>query len=214
MLPALMFWIWATALAASPEPAAPPSTPDVAEYERLSQELEALANRSAWAGVERTFQALLATGVTPNATDWLRGAEAARSIGDIGTTYQRVREARKASPDDRLIVEWLYEMDHHFASVFLACDEGSLIQLRVEVMPFDPEAQRAVRFAQAQIRERCYFDGRLPEGSYRFYNKDIEVVPQVQTTRLDLRGVELSRGVKKFLKAEWEKTALELEQEP
>jgi hypothetical protein len=201
-----MIWLWATALAANPEPVPASPVPNVAEYERLTQELEVLASKNAWSGVERTFQELLATGVPPSAADWLRGAESARVVGDIGTVYLRVREARKVEPDNRMIVEWLYAMDQQFGQVVLACDLGSLIQLRCDAMPFDPEAQRAIRFAQQQIRDTCWFDGRLPEGNYRFYEKEIQVVPQVQTVRLDLRGLEIPRPIRKYLKEEWDKT--------
>lgn len=201
-----MLWVWATAMAANPEPTPAPVAPDLAEYERLTQELESLASKNAWTGVERTFQELVATGVAPSTADWLRGAEAARAVGDIGTVYQRVREARKLEPDNRMIVEWLYDMDQRFGHVVLACDPGSLLQLRVEALPFDPEAQRAIRFAQEQIRDACWFDGRLPEGTYKFYEKEIHVVPQVQTVRLDLRGLEIPKTIRKYLKAEWEKT--------
>lgn len=202
-----MFWWCATAWADNPATVPLPApAPDLAEYQRLAQEVESLATKNAWAGVERAFRQLLETHGPMTAADWLRGAEAARSVGDIGTTYARVREARKLQPDDREIVEWLYQIDHAYGTVDLACDPGSLIQLRLDTLPFDPEAQRAIRFAQQRIREDCSFQGRLPAGQYRFYNNDVNVSPLVQTIKIDLQGVSLSRSVKKYLKEEWEKT--------
>jgi hypothetical protein len=205
-----MIWLWANAIAAAPVPEVAPTVPDAAEYDRLAQELESLAVKNAWAGVERTFLELLATGVAPSAADWLRGAESARAVGNVGEMYRRVREARKLEPDNRMIVEWLYDIDHRFGTVSLSCEPGSLIQLRCDQMPFDPEAQRAIRYAQQQIRETCVFDGRLPEGTYKFYLSTFTVKPQVQTFSLALGGLEIPKAIRKHLKKEWEAAEAEL----
>ena len=46
-----------------------------------SQELAKLATRNAWAGVERTYKAIVATGHAPSFEDHYSGAHAARAHG-------------------------------------------------------------------------------------------------------------------------------------
>ncbi len=216
---------WASALAqaapvAGPRPVsaevaeiAPPE-PDRAEYHRLSHELEALVARNAWAGVERTFQELLATGMSPSYGDWMRGAESARLRGDIQEVYVRLLAARDLADDDRTAVEWLWELDRAYGKVSLACDPGSNLVLTSDVAPFDPDRARAIEFAQARIREDCLFAGRLPEGTYRFYTHTIEVRPKVQSIYVDLRGTEIPRSERRHLKRAHEEQAAAVEDGP
>lgn len=195
------------------EVVAPPE-PDRAEYHRLSLELEALVARNAWAGVERTFQELLATGVTPSYGDWMRGAESARLEGDVQEVYARLLAAKDRSEENRTAVEWLWELDKAYGSVFLACDPGSNLVLASDVVPFDPGARRAIEYAQAQVRDRCLFQGRLPEGTYRFYTHTVDVRPKVQSVYVDLRGTEIPRSERRDLKRAHEEQAAAVAADP
>lgn len=176
--------------------------PDTAEYNRLTQELERLSARNAWVGVERTFRELVATGVPPSYDDWYRGAQSARALGDIAGAYERAKNAARIQ-GEHAIVDWLASIDAQFGKAFLACDEGSHITLRTDALPFDPDQRRAIEFAQAEIRERCLFEGRLPAGTYDFFGQELEVMPRVQEVRVDLRGVEIDRKTKKALRKQW-----------
>ena len=181
-----------------------PVVPDPAEYTRLSQELEALTSKNAWAGVERTFQELLATGVEPSHLDWYRGAQSARMVGDIGGARARLERAKgQGKGDERSIIDLMWAIDTRYGRVFLACDPGSYITLRSEAMPFDPDLRRSIEFAQARIREECFFDGMLPAGRYTFFEHTVDVVPKVMDARVDLRGIEIDRKKRKALRKDW-----------
>ncbi|MCB9685220.1 MAG: hypothetical protein H6738_06635 [Alphaproteobacteria bacterium] len=197
----LCWWV-AGALAGPAAPVVEPE-PDPAEYRRLSVELEALAARNAWAGVERTFQELLATGVEPSYGDWMRGAESARLSGDIQEVYLRLMSAKDRSDDNRTAVDWLWDLDHRYGTVFLACDAGSNIVLEAEQIPFDPDQARAIAFAQERVRTSCLYQGRLPGGVYHFYTHTIEVEPLLQSTYVDLRGTSIPRSRRRELKRAW-----------
>ncbi len=172
--------------------------PNRGEYQRLSQELEKLASRNAWAGVERTYAALLATGVEPSFEDYLAGAHSARAIGDVASARTRLIAAN-AKREDRAVVDWLWDIDSHYNRVLLACDIGK-VELQPEAVPFDPNQRKAVEFAQKEILEKGFFDGFLPQGRYVFgkepgpdgaeRDRTLSVEPRVQSIAFDIRTEE------------------------
>lgn len=202
----MVWWYLFVAARAGDDPVAAvePVVRDPAEYTRLSQELEVLTSKNAWAGVERTFQELLATGVDPSPLDWYRGAQSARVIGDTGEARARLERAKgHGSGDERAIIDLMWDIDTRYGRVFLACDPGSYITLAAASMPFDPDLRRSIEFAQGRVREECLFDGLLPAGDYTFFDHAIQVVPKVMDARIDLRGVEIDRKQKKALRKQW-----------
>jgi hypothetical protein len=201
-------WLWCLlclpALGGEAPEVAAAVVPDAAEYNRLSQELEALTSKNAWAGVERTFQELLATGVSPSTLDWYRGAQSARIIGDTGEARARLEHAKgQGAGDERSIIELMWDIDQRYGRVFLACDPGSYITLQIEVMPFDPDLRRSIEFAQGRVREVCLFEGMLPAGRYTFFERPVDVMPKVMDAHVDLRGVAIDRKKRKALRKEW-----------
>lgn len=165
--------------------------PDQAEYVRLQQEIERLAQRNAWAGVERTYDEMLATGIPLAFEDHLAGAHAARALGDVWGARQRLTAANAVREGDREILEWLWDIDSHYGRVSLSCNPGKhQVEMTAEAMPFNPDQRRAVEFAIAEVRDTCLFDGLLPQGNYRFGTYDVKV-QKVQAVRLDLRNMEV-----------------------
>jgi hypothetical protein len=164
-----------------------------AEAVRLGQEIEKLAQRNAWAGVERMFDALVATGVPPTFEDYVAGAHAARASGEVGAMRERLQAAHGLR-EDRQIIDWLADVDAKFGRVTLACDPVLDAALEVESMPFQPELRRAVEFASGILAETCAFDGLLPAGEYWLawgnYRAAFKVMPRVASVRLDLRGMD------------------------
>jgi hypothetical protein len=166
-----------------------------AEYIRLSQELEKLATRNAWPGVERTYLLLVATGVTPKFEDHLIGAHGARAIGDITSARQRLLLANELK-EDREVIDWLWEIDSTYGQVFIACDVGKG-ELKAEAMPFEPDQAHAVEFAALKVVEGGLFEGYLPQGKYYFADYEVKVQPRVQGTRIDLRTEASTKPPKK-----------------
>jgi hypothetical protein len=190
---------------ASPAHARAPQEPEVstpdsarhAEYKRLHEELQRLVKRSAWAGAERTFQDMLATGVEPRFEDLKTAAQVAQVIGDVNIVRERLVLASRLS-EDREVLDSLWAIDNNYGPVFLAGDPGR-VELVPEVMPFDRTQARAVEHAAETIRRTGMFDGLLPRGLYDFGGHTIEVRPRVSQTRIDLRTDE---GVRKSRRAE------------
>lgn len=166
----------------------PGQVPQSAEYHRLSQELEKLSVKNAWSGVERTYVALVRTGVDPKFEDHLAGAHAARALGDVASLRDRLIAASK-SRESREVLDWLWGIDQGYGRVFVACDAKNARLLTPESMPFNPDERLAVEYAMSRVAEQRVFDGYLPKGRY-FFGEDVpvDVMPQVQSVRIDLRS--------------------------
>jgi hypothetical protein len=180
-----------------PEAAAAAATAR-AEYVRLQQELEKLSARNAWSGVERTYTALVATGLPPTFQDHLFGAHSARSMGDVTSARARLLAAN-ALREDREVLDWLWEIDSNYGLVYLAADPGTA-NLVADVMPFEPDQSQAVLFAQQQVTDTGTFEGYLPQGKYTFCGSEVRVQPRVQAVRIDFRtdaGVKSQRKKEK-----------------
>lgn len=182
--------VFGMAWGAVPE-AVVPSAEDEAEAVRLGQEIEKLAQRNAWAGVERMFDALVGTGVAPAFEDLVAAAHAARAMGDVAAVRDRL-QAALAIREERSIVDWLYDVDQKFGRVTLACDPVLDATIDVAAMPFQPELRRSVEFASEALAATCSFDGLLPAGDYWLvwgnHRASFRVQPKVASVRLDLRG--------------------------
>ncbi len=180
----------------------PPDASDVdsgvkakAEYVRLSQELEKLAMRNAWSGVERTFLAIVETGVQPSFNDYVTGAARARSMGDISAARARLMAAN-ALKEDRGVLDSLWEIDSKFGAVYLASDVGAM-EFKAEATPFEPVQAKSVEFARTKIEETGVFEGFLPEGTYWFGETEVKVQPRVSAIMVDVRTDDGHRVKKK-----------------
>jgi hypothetical protein len=160
---------------------------DQAEYRRLSDDMDRLAERNAWAGVERTYRAIEALQVPMTFQDHVNGAHAARALGDVGSARARLKLASEMQ-EDREILDWLWDIDSNYGQVAIHVDPGT-VDLRPEAMPFEPDRAAAVAFAQQEVA-RGAFEGFLPGGTYYVGEVDLDVRPRVQAARLDLRSGE------------------------
>ncbi len=182
LLPALAF--------AAPSDDEPVLTPEQlaqqtnAEYVRLSQDLEELASRNAWSGVERAFLGILATGVSPSFDDLVSGAHAARAVGDVNAVRERLL-LDNGEREDRTVIDWLFEIDSNYGLVYLAGDPGE-VALTPAVAPFNPDHLAAVQFAAKQIEQSGVYEGYLPAGTYAFASREVQVQPRVSSVRIDL----------------------------
>ena len=163
-------------LTATPALASQASDVQLSEYHRLSSELDKLAARQAWSGVERTYQALLETGVEPTSRDRVKAAAAAMVHGDLAAARERLI-AVVAHENHRDAIETLYRIDTEYGHVELT-GKGELV---VEQRPFLPEAGAAVDLAAQRLEDDGHFSGHLPPGRYRFGYDIIEVIAGVQT---------------------------------
>lgn len=189
-------------LAALSERSTGPGSDARGEYNRLSEEMETLVSKNAWVGVERTFQQLVATGVPLTFEDWVRGADAARAVGDVAAVRQRLLSAL-ALREDRRVLDWLWDLDQRYGAVLLQCDRGAQLVLEPQVAALDPDVRRAIALARQRVHDACYFQGLLPVGSYTLHETSFEVQPGRAVLTIDLRGLRLDRETRRRLKAFW-----------
>ena len=150
-----------------------------AEHERLSDEIEKLAQRQVWSGVERKFEELEGLeSVQLTFDDLLHGAHAARELGDVAAAYERLKHAAKVE-GTKEVVDWLWDIDQNYGFVELVSVPPRSAVLQAELMPFDPNARKAVDAAIESARQDGIFVGMLPKGSYEFAAQPFRVEPGV-----------------------------------
>jgi len=145
----------------------PPPDPAVvaAEHQRLSGEIQQLARRQAWAGLEQRFTELVELGIAPGFDDLVYGAHAARGLGNAQGASDRLRQAARirSTPE---IKAWLADLATGYGHVVLSSANRRPAALVPEVLPFAPDQRAAVEFAIATFAEQGRFDGLLPVGTY------------------------------------------------
>ena len=167
-----------------------------AEYVRMSTLIQDLAERNAWAGVERNYRELRSFGVPLSFEDHLAGAYSARALGDATSLRQRLKFARALNPDNDEIEGWIVEIKRNYGEVHLQCDP-SKGHLKRKGMPFDPNQVAAIQFAQQQVESRGTFEGLMPAGEYTFHSFDFTVQPGMQSASIDARTTGYMRALER-----------------
>jgi hypothetical protein len=155
------------------DPAPDPQTV-AAEHARLSDEMETLASRQIWSGVDKTFRKLDRLGTELSEKDYLHGAYAARELGDVLSVYERLKAAARIH-GTREIVDWLWDIDNNYGRVELVTVPPRATTLEAATMPFDPNQRKAVEAAIASTSADGLFYGMLPRGDYSFSGQAFHV---------------------------------------
>jgi hypothetical protein len=155
-----------------------------AEHERLAGEMEQLARRQHWVGLEDRFRQLAALGVQLRFEELVHGAYSARAAGDVGSTHERL-EAALALREDEQLQGWLRSIESDYARVTLGTSPQRSATLQPTVLPFAPDQRAAVDFATAALEERGSFEGWLPAGDYDLDGTTFSVEPGI-TLRIEV----------------------------
>lgn len=147
-----------------------------AEYERLAGEMDKLANRQVWSGVERKYLELETLGIPLRFEDYIHGATAARESGDVARCYERLRLAAALKPT-KDVLNWLWEIDNKYGQVQLVTVPPRGAELVATEMPFDPNQRKAVEAAIESAKADGIFVGLLPSGEYTFATQSFQVQP-------------------------------------
>jgi hypothetical protein len=147
-----------------------------AEHIRLSEDLEQLASRQLWPGVEKKFLELQKLGVEMTYEDLLHGAWAARALGNTQAAYDRLKMAAKIK-GTREVVDWLFTIDANYGLVELLASPPRGVSLEVPEMPFDPDQRICVETAMDHVKKEGTFKGLLPKGNYTFAGQNFTVQP-------------------------------------
>lgn len=147
-----------------------------AEHTRISGDMEQLAERQVWSGVEKKFLELEKVEIEPTYADLMHGAYAARALGDMSTAYARLKRAAKVD-STKEVIDWLYAIDMNYGSVELTATPPRNIELTVASMPFDPDQRVAVEKAVEVVGAKGGYTGLLPRGEYTFAGQSFKVEP-------------------------------------
>ncbi len=148
---------------------------DAAEKIRLADEQKSLAARNAWTGVERTYEALLATKCELGFEQHFLGAEAAKLLGKVYEQYTRLQTALALAPEsseeypDRgkpAIQASLDAIDQAYRKVEIVGDPRRRPVLSRPEMPFATDQRKAIEWAITVVSETGSFKGMLPLGGY------------------------------------------------
>jgi hypothetical protein len=149
-----------------------------AEHNRVADEMERLAERKIWAGVERKFTELEGLDASMTLDDLLIGAHAARELGNVASASMRLKDAAQIKATKE-VVDWLWDIDNNYGHVDLVAVPARSAELLVVTMPFDPNQRRAVDAAVKRSKQDGAFRGLLPSGGYSFAGQKFEVVPGI-----------------------------------
>ncbi len=152
---------------------------EAAKHVQIQEEMQSLAKRNAWTGVERGFQELeqLALDGEPlGYEDYYLGAQAAQALGNMGECESRLKLALglRDSPE---VISWLENLDKNYGPVSLSFERGvKQAELEIAAMPFAPEQRKTIEVAQARLAEDRRFEGLLPIGQYTFGGNEFTIV--------------------------------------
>ena len=149
-----------------------------AEAVRLEEELRALAQRQAWAGVERVYDLLERRGVVLDYEDLVYGAQAARYAGRVEEARDRLVAAAKLR-GSREVIDSLAAIDATYGTVQLMGPRRPPALFEAVDPPFDPDQRAALAAARAEVTLTGGFTGLLPRGSYLFGEQRFVVEPGI-----------------------------------
>ncbi len=183
-------------MVAAPAHAAPKDAAE-AEHTRLAEEMRRLAKRNQWRGVEKAYQAMLELqeqGVELTYQDHFLAAQAARALGDVTDTYDRLRAAANVERTDE-VANWLADIQASYGRVELKRDDHYVgdSSLTVDEMPFAPDQRATIQKATGEVNETGGYVGLLPFGSYTYGGKPFTVQPGGNIVRVVLQPESTSR---------------------
>jgi hypothetical protein len=149
---------------------------DQVEAYRLEQEIKRLADRNAWAGVERSYEALIGLDATVTVEIHNIGAQSARFLGKTFEVYSRLERALAIEEDEQNSAD-LAGIDAQYGRVRIKGDPRRRPELIREQMPFLPDQRKSVEWAQRVVSETGSFEGMLPSGEYVVAGKAFTVAP-------------------------------------
>ena len=169
-----------------------------AEKLRLEEEMYRLAERNAWAGVERKYEELMALkGVDIPFDDHFLGAQSARKMGKTWQVYERLQRALQLDTENVEIKDELAAIDRNFGRIDIQGDPRRRPVLSRANMPFAPDQRQSIEYAIEVVAGSGSFYGMLPAGDYTVGYDSFTVV-----AGQDFQVVEVSKKKPKTPKGE------------
>ena len=153
-----------------------------AESERLLHELDRLAQKGAWSGVERVFRKLRDAGGDLPASAWRTGGDAARQRGNATEAQRRYVKAERLEPESTN--EALVQYRTAYGVLEVRRVEATCITLTPADNPFDPSKQAAITWAQDRLAEDGAFRGLVPIGTYTVGGHTVQITAGLKPHRV------------------------------
>ena len=175
---------------------APVFATDAGALPGLLDEMNSYTERQAWAGVERTYDKVMALeGVEIPREVHLQAAHSARAQGRMDLVVERLERAQALEKTEEE-TRWLSEVNENYAFVELRSVPARSIELVPELMPFQPDARLSVEMAITALAEDGEYVGMLPVGTYTLGGKQFEVIAGI-TAHVELSHKELKAEKKR-----------------
>lgn len=149
---------------------------DMAEKLRLGEEQKKLASRNAWAGVERSYEALQDTKCDLSYEQHFLGSESARVLGKTWERFVRLERAL-AFEDKPEIREQLEAIEADYGRIDIQGDPRRRPTFSRAEMPFAPDQRKSIEYAETVIANTGSFYGMLPRGDYQVAELTVQVEP-------------------------------------
>ncbi len=144
---------------------------DQAEAQRLVEEINKLAKRNAWSGVNSSYAKLTKLKrVTFPASAHFVGAQASRAAGNVTNTLARVKKAKAAGHNAKACTEWINDINKNYGQVKILKQKKPNRALAAASAPFAPDRRGAIAFAATKVKSGKKFVGWLPTGAYKLGN--------------------------------------------
>jgi hypothetical protein len=139
-----------------------------AEMARILEDMKQFREKANWVVVEKRYQQLSEfSKASPTVEMHLLGAEAASNLGNVSAVKTRL-EASLALEETEKTKQWYDSIDANYAPVTIKVPKkfDEIPDLNIATMPFFPDQQLALAFAQKSIQENRKFQGYVPFGEY------------------------------------------------
>jgi hypothetical protein len=137
-----------------------------ARFEQLRAEMEKMAARNVWNGVEEAWLAMQDLGVDIPVDLRLLAADAARNRGDAWGAYQRLADVLRMAPESDVVAGQMRVYRENWGRVTVRRVEATAIPIAAVIQPLMPEGRAGIAFAQKELDKTGGFDGMLPVGDY------------------------------------------------
>ena len=169
----------------------------MAEYQRISADMEKLSKRQIWEGVEKQFVKLEALSVSIEYNHYLLGAQSSQEMGNIYVALQRLKRA-KGIKKRQSTQDWIDNIEREYGLVNIEVSsrrKRKTAKIIPANPPLDPVKIGAINFAQQQIVSEGTFYGMLPLGKYELVGQKFELSTGL-TISLKISPFLRSKGLK------------------
>lgn len=135
------------------------------EARRLMENMDSLAEKNAWTGVDRNYGLLMELGEDVPFKYHMLGAEAASTQGMTYERYVRLQAAIAVQADAE-VQSSVDAIVAQYCLIDLKGKERLHPKLVVQSMPFAPDQRRSIEYAQTFLEGAGSFKGMLPIGTY------------------------------------------------